>query len=158
MNHNSLPPTAKDKKIEGTNQDPRRNIPPKKSHHTLLSSEDDNDQAAVQPRKNVCIGTKKRILESEDEDDNDQAPSSPVQPRSKKVRVDSKKKRHCSATVEEDQEVDTNSKNICRKKNNKKLTGESKKSSKTRKNGAGNDSDIEIIEKLQETPEKELGM
>ena len=92
MNHNSLPPTAEDKKIEGTNQDPRRNTPPKKSHHTLLSSEDDNDQAPVQPRKNVRIGTKKRILEFEDEDDNDQALSSPVQPCSKKVQVDSKKK------------------------------------------------------------------
>ena len=142
-NPNSQPPNPEDKEVEGTHHDPRRNIPPKKTHHTLLSSEDDNDQALVQPRKNVRF-TKKRIFESDDDndqDDSDQAPSTPVQPRSKKVRVDS------------------NSKNIRQKKNNKKLTGESKKSRGSRKESASNDSNIEIIEKPQEeTPEKELCM
>ena len=77
----------------------------------------------------------------------------------KRSELIQKKKRHCSATVKEDQEVDTNSKNIRRKKNNKKLTGELKKSRGSRKESASNDSDIEIIEKPQEeTPEKELGM
>ena len=155
--HNSQSPTGEDKEIENTtgNHDPHLNIPPKKSNHTLSSSEDDNDQAPVH-QKNVRARTKKRILLSELEDHSDQA-RSPVQPR-KKVRVGSKKKHHRSETVEEDHEVDNNSKNIHQKKNNKKPTGDSKKSSNSRKNDASNDSDIEIMEKPQETPEKELGM
>ena len=60
-NPNSQPPNPEDKEVEGTHHDPRRNIPPKKTHHTLLSSEDDNDQALVQPRKNVRF-TKKGFL------------------------------------------------------------------------------------------------
>jgi hypothetical protein len=113
--------------------------------------EDDNDQAPsspIQPRK-VQRVSKKRTIESDDDDD--KASSSP--PR-KKVQVSSKKKPHRASTVKD---VDNGSEDIRQKNNIKKLTGQSKKSGNTHKKGASDDSDIELIENPQESPEKELG-
>lgn len=159
---------------EGEFKNPRHN-----KIHIPLPSEDHNDlndqapapasspSPPVQLGKKVQATTNKRIFESsEDEsDDDDQAAaglsqprkkvraaaSPPVQPR-KKLQKGSKKKNQRSSTVEE---VDKRSKDP--KNNTKKpSTGQSKKT----KNGASDDSDsdVELIEKQKETPEKELGM
>ena len=124
------------------------------SEDAHLPAEDNNDQGPVQPQKKVWVATTKRILESED--DNEQTPSSPVQPR-KKVRNRSKKKHHRSPSIEE-LEVDNDFEDIHPKNNNKKCTGQTKNSSNTRKDSDSDDSDIQVIEKPKESPEKELGI
>lgn len=125
------------------------------SEDAHLLAEDNNDEGPVQPRKKVRVATKKRILESS-EDDNERTPSSPVQPR-KKVRNRSKKKHHRSPSIEE-LEVDNDFEDIRPKNNNKKCTGQTKNSSNTRKDSDSDDSDIQVIEKPKESPEKELGI
>ena len=110
-------------------------VPPASKNNKI---NDDKTIPPVQLQKNVRVN-KKRIPESsnnEDKDDSDQEPKTPIQPK-KKARVGSKKNRPRSTTVDK---VDNGSKGIHQKDNNKKPTGQSKKSSKSRKKGASNDS------------------
>jgi hypothetical protein len=134
--HHGQSPATEEIDVEATN--PHQNIPPKKS---TQPSEDNNNidpaNPPVQPRKKVRVGTKKRAHDSSEESDDDEIPSS-VQ-KQKKIRISS-------------EDMGT------RKKKQKKPSGQSKKHTNDPKKKSSDDSDIEIVEKPQETPEKELGM
>ena len=105
-----------------------QNIPPKKSTQPSEDNVDDPASPPVQPRKKGKFGSRKRLPESDNSSDDDEIPSS-VQPQ-KKIWLGSE---------------DTQT----RKKKNKPFSHKKK---------ASDDSDIEIVKDLPETPEKKLGM
>jgi hypothetical protein len=104
----------------------------------------------VLPKKKIRMGAKKRVLESSDDDDDQaKAPSLPVQPR-KKVRLGTQKKRHDSSN---DAAVNNHSEDV-----QKTPTRQLKKSESQQNVNGDSDSELEIIEKPQESAEQELGM
>lgn len=142
-------------KIWTVNNEPH-NIHTKCSH--LLEVDDD---LPAPPPKKARVSAKKKIFESSEEED--ETPL--VQPR-KKVQVGTKQKnqshhRDHSPTVDEvnsDSEIRPQQNHPPKNKKKKPTTDQLKKSSKSRNNTTNDDSEIEVIEKTQETPEKELGM
>ena len=140
-------PTAEEMEVESTNLHRKFVVTllQKKTKVIWLSKDAndklvDNDLAqnspspSVQPRKK---GKKRIYLVSSEDSDDDDVPSS-IQPQ-KRARVSSEDTRQ-------------------KRKKKKPTTGQSKKSSNSRKKGASDDSEIEVVEISQKTPEKDLGM
>ena len=156
-NHHSQSPTAE---IQVENTHLHNDIPPKKTHNIALSSEDSFNHLApisklsppVWPWKKV----QKKFLESSEDDE--EVPSSLPQKKVKKQVLE---------LYEDDDEVPSSiqlqkkpwvsSEDTRQTNKSRKLTGQLKKSSNNCKKAACNDSEIEIIENSQKTPEDELG-
>jgi hypothetical protein len=177
--HSQSPNNANIEEIEDDGTHPQRNIPSKKTRIQVLeSSEDDTNigNTSSQPRKKVSTLAKEKfqthctgILESSEDDNN---VSHASQPRKKVSRVGTKKKiqspnippktnHHILESSEDD---DNQAPSRAQPQKKKKVstkekahsTSQSKRSGNSRKNS--DDSEIEIIEKPEESPEQELGM
>ena len=156
-NHPSQSPTA-EMQVENTHF--HNDIPPKKPPNIALTSEDSNNNLApisessppVWPWKKV----QKKILESS-EDDEEVLSSLLWKKIKKQILESSEDDDKVPSSVQPQKKTWVSSEDTCQKNKSKKLTGQSKKSSNNCKKGAHNDSEIEIIENSQKTPEEELG-
>jgi hypothetical protein len=130
MSHHSQPPTIEEIELWEEDTYPSHNIPPKKSARRILeSSEDDDDIGQAPVQKKVQVSTKKK-----------------------------KKSYHRSESPVEDVVSDIHPKKKARLAvgTKKKSTSQLKKAS-SRKNGDDSESEIEVIDKPQESPEQEFG-
>lgn len=121
------------------------------NHHSQTPTIEEIKDPDAHPRHNTPPKNPRRILESSEDNDDEAPPRKKSRVRTKKKIQESSKDEDPPASVQPRKKVQVTT-----------ATGPSKssKSSKSRKNNTSDDSDseIEIIEKPQESPEKELGM